>query len=105
MITAELIRNSPAGGLVAFTVKNHGESFACAAVSMFVLNTINSIEAFTEDNYKYDYNEEGGYITFALTEPETRSAGVHILLRSMELGLHSAMQEYPNEIEIKEIKP
>jgi len=99
VINAQIVRNA-GGKITGFTVENHGESIVCAAVSMLVLNTVNSIERFTKDNFTCDYDENGGYLTFSLSNTRTDETG--ILLDAMHLGLTSAKTEYPNEIEIKE---
>lgn len=101
MIRVKIFRES--GKITGFTVENHGESIVCAAVSMLVLNTVNSIGSLTEDNFTCDYNENGGFLTFSLTDPESRSDGIGILLDAMYLGLTSTKTEHPDEIEIKEI--
>ncbi|MCL2261587.1 MAG: ribosomal-processing cysteine protease Prp [Defluviitaleaceae bacterium] len=101
MITAKIVRDAW-GKVIGFTVENHGESIVCAAVSMLVLNTVNSIELLTEDNFVCDYDENGGYLKFTLTDPSSRTDGVEILLDAMVLGLTSARKEYPEEIEITE---
>ena len=102
MINAKIVRNA-SGRIIAFTVENHGESIVCAAVSMLVLNTVNSIYKFTKDKFTCDYDEkEGGFITFSLTNPATQTDGIIILLDAMHLGLTSAQAEYPGEIEIIE---
>ncbi|MCL2199877.1 MAG: ribosomal-processing cysteine protease Prp [Defluviitaleaceae bacterium] len=103
MIDIKIIRGTH-GKIISFTVANHGDSIVCAAVSMLVLNTVNSIEKLTRDNFTCDYNENGGYLTFSLTNPNTTTEGINILLEAMSLGLTSAKAEYPTEIEIKEIK-
>jgi uncharacterized protein YsxB (DUF464 family) len=91
------------GGITAFTVENHGRSDVCAAVSMFVLNTVNSIEALTDEAFRCDYKEEGGYISFAVAEPPA-GRECRLLLDAMMLGLNGIKEEYPSEIEIKELK-
>ncbi|MCL1845381.1 MAG: ribosomal-processing cysteine protease Prp [Defluviitaleaceae bacterium] len=102
MINAKIVRAAD-GKIIGFTVENHGESTVCAAVSMLVLNTVNSIYKFTKDKFTCDYNEkEGGFITFSLTNPDAQTDGIRLLLDAMHLGLTSAKAEYPNEIELKE---
>jgi len=102
VINVKITRDS--GKITGFTVENHGDSIVCAAVSMLVLNTVNSIEKLTRDNFACDYNENGGYLTFSLTNPSTATESINILLEAMFLGLTSAEAEYSTEIEIKEIK-
>jgi hypothetical protein len=101
VINAQIVRDSQ-GKIIGFTVENHGESIVCAAVSMLVLNTVNSIELLTEDNFVCDYNENGGYLKFSLTDPQSRTDGISILLDAMLLGLTSTKKEHPEEIEITE---
>lgn len=99
MIFVELVRGTQ-GQWEAFTAKNHGSSEACAAVSLMVLNTVNSIEALTEQAFTCDYNEEGGFIRFALKEPCEPEAA--LLLDAMLLGLKSVKQQYPKELTLKD---
>ena len=99
MIVAEVNKNQQ-GVVYGFSVKNHGGSVVCAAVSMLVLNTVNSIEAFTEDDFNCEYDEEGGYLRFALTS-ESVSVGTATLLKALYLGLMSTQESYPDEISIK----
>ena len=99
MIVAEIGRE--AGQFTAFTVKNHGDSYVCSAVSMLVLNTVNCIEALTEQAFDCDYDNDGGYIRFALTAPRLDGAG--ILLDAMLFGLKSVQEQYPDEIILKEM--
>jgi uncharacterized protein YsxB (DUF464 family) len=99
VITAKIVRDST-GQVIGFTVENHGESIVCAAVSMLVLNTVNSIESLTKDNFTCDYNENGGYLKFSLTNPSYRTEGTGILLDAMVLGLTSTKKEHPEEIEV-----
>jgi len=100
MISAEIFRDK--SGIVGFTVKNHGKSHVCAAVSMLVINTVNSIETFTDDKFTCDYNEEGGYLAFTLNQ--TASVGTAILLNAMVLGLTSTREQHPKQISIQEIR-
>jgi len=91
--------NKTDGKLHGFTVKNHGESIVCSAVSMLTINTINAIESFTSADFSCDYDENGGYIKFVLNKPDENTL---LLLRTMELGLQSADEMYPGEMKIKE---
>ncbi len=87
------------GNLIGFTVKNHGRSDVCAAVSLFVLNTVNSIEALTNEPFKCDYKEEGGFIDFKLTEPPAGKEA-KLLLDSMTLALNGLKEQYPTEVHL-----
>ncbi|MCL2204514.1 MAG: ribosomal-processing cysteine protease Prp [Defluviitaleaceae bacterium] len=103
MITARLSRDA-AKRVIAFDVHHHGDSYVCAAVSMLVINTVNSIEALTDANFSCNHNEEdGGYISFTMESPRDtlpgREAG--LLLDAMELGLESVAEQYPSEFTMK----
>ena len=99
MISVEIFRHER-GKINGFTVRNHGKTPVCAAVSMLTINTVNSIETLTKQDFACEYDEKGGYLRFTIDgEPEQDAA---ILLDAMLLGLRSAKEEYPNELEIKE---
>ena len=100
MIHAEITKNKQ-GIIRGFSISNHGQSKACAAVSMLAINTVNSIESFTEDDIVYEYDEKnGGYLKFALAE-ETPGEGTTVLLQALELGLTHVKELYPKEITIE----
>jgi len=90
-----------AGGRVrSFTVRNHGRSEICAAVSMFALNTVNSVEALTEQKFICESDKKNGFIRFETEgEPCEKAA---VLLESLLLGLRSVKQKYGNKIVLKE---
>ena len=99
MIQAEIIKDK--NSIRGFSISNHGESKACAAVSMLAINTVNAISSFTEDDIMYEYNEEsGGYLKFAFTG-ETQSEGTAVLLKALELGLAHVKELYPEDIHIE----
>jgi len=100
MILAEVTKDAD-DKLSAFKVENHGESYVCSAVSMLVINTINSIEALTGQQFDYDYDTNGGFIKLSLQGP--RDSGASILLDAMLLGLRSVHEQYPDEIILKEM--
>lgn len=73
---------------------NAGEDIICAAVSALVLNTINSIEAFTSDVFTADVKEEDGRIEFRLKQKPSDDAT--LLLKSLILGLQGIENEEEN---------
>ena len=100
MIQAKIIKDKQ-GIIRGFCVLNHGESKACAAVSMLTINTVNSIESFTEDDIMYEYDEKsGGYLKFTLSGG-TPSEGTAVLLKALELGLTHVNELYPEEITLE----
>lgn len=73
----------------------HGQDVVCAAVSVLVMNTINSIEHFTSDVFMYDEDEEAGRIEFNITSE--LSAQSELLLKSLFLGLSGIQDGYGQE--------
>ncbi len=73
----------------------YGNDVVCAAVSVLVINTINSIENLTDDLYDCSTDEQIGYISFKLTEDGSND--VQLLLKSMLLGLESMRDEYGSD--------
>ena len=82
---------------VGFQTEGHaeyadpGEDIICAAVSMIVINTINSIEVFAEDEVSLMSDEESGMISYHLNQNPSKEAG--LLLNSMILGLQNMVDD------------
>ncbi|MDE6314707.1 MAG: ribosomal-processing cysteine protease Prp [Lachnospiraceae bacterium] len=84
---------------VGFQCKGHaaydqsGHDIVCAAVSILVLNTVNSIEQFTYDKFKGEADDnKTGFIEFMFhSEPSAEAA---LLIDSMILGLESIRNVY-----------
>jgi hypothetical protein len=94
------VERGPHNRVLGFTARNHGASHVCAAVSLLMINTVNSIEKFTGDAVTCEYNEDGGYIKLAFNgEPGPEAA---LLTNAMMLGLHGVLSRYPQEINITE---
>ena len=64
-----------------------GFDIVCAAVSMLVINTLNSIEAYTEDETSLVDDEKEGLIQFRFRKKPSHDA--EMLIKSMILGLES----------------
>lgn len=71
----------------------YGNDIVCAAVSVLVINTINSIEAFTEDTFENAVHQEKDVVSFELTSNPV-SEKAELLLESLVLGLTSIAEEY-----------
>lgn len=84
------------GQYTGFTIKGHagyadeGQDIVCAAVSVLSLNTLNSIEAFTEDQFSGE--EKDGFLSCSF--PEALSEKAVLLLDSMVLGLTDIQRNY-----------
>lgn len=71
---------------------NSGKDIVCAAVSVLVINTINSIDTFTDQIFTVDSHEKSGLIKVIFDNGivmETK-----LLLDSMVLGLKEIEKEY-----------
>ncbi len=108
MIKAEIFRNYNYV-ICGFKLSGHagfaeeGSDIVCAAVSMLVINTVNCIEEFTEENFNYSAdNNDGGYIDFNM--PAIKNGAVNhdaeLLLESMLYGLKNVEKEYSQYIKI-----
>ena len=100
------IRKTNSGCCKGFTVKGHagfaesGSDIVCSAVSMLVINTINSIEKFTSDKFDVANDEVKGFIEFEFKEDEI-SQNSKLLLDAMCLGLISAQESYGQFVRIR----
>ena len=97
MISVVLRRKE--GRITGFTVKGHGNSIACAAVSLMALNTANSIEALTDADFTCEYDPDGGFLMLDMTQADAKA---DLLLEAMALGLSSVKEKYSSEIDIDE---
>ncbi|MCR5640588.1 MAG: ribosomal-processing cysteine protease Prp [Lachnospiraceae bacterium] len=82
----------------------YGKDIVCAAVSMLVINTINSISSFTEDDITVTSDEKAGVLTCKL--PCDYSHDTELLIEAMLLGLSEVSKEYGSEfitLTIKEV--
>ncbi|MBQ0001815.1 MAG: ribosomal-processing cysteine protease Prp [Clostridiales bacterium] len=84
------------GAYVSFVSKGHagyaeeGYDIICAAVSALIINTVNSIDTFTEDQLKE--KEDDGFVSFEfLTGPSEKST---LLMDSLLLGLTQIENSY-----------
>ena len=77
-----------------------GSDVVCAAVSVLVINTLNSIERFTSDKISLVSDEETGMIEFRFIRKPSHDA--KLLFKSMVLGLQEIEEdsEYEPYIDI-----
>lgn len=71
---------------------NSGEDIVCAAVSVLVINTVNSLESLTDAKMQVDTDEDSGMITFRFTED--LKEGGRLLVDSLVLGLTNVAGQY-----------
>ena len=90
---------------IGFEVRGHAEyckkgpDIVCAAISMLVTNTINSIESLTGDAFSYEENEADGYMKLMLCEGSGSDS--QLLIRSMMLGLSQLSKNYKKNVTMK----
>ena len=85
--------------LIGFNCTSHGRDIVCAAVSALTMNAVNSIEMFSDAEFSVDFNEDGGFMEFILSDKEIEPAAA-LLLDSLDLGICSIAAEYEDEIEV-----
>ena len=84
--------------IYGFTSSGHaeyaksGKDIICAGVSAIVINTINSVEKFTNDQFKLDEQQEMGKIIFDFIQSPSEKS--QLLMDSMVLGLQGIQQNY-----------
>ena len=69
-----------------------GQDIVCAAVSALIINTVNSIEKFTDDSIEAE--EKDGFVSFRFTKPVTEKGA--LLMDSLVLGLTDIAHSYKN---------
>ena len=81
-----------------FTCKGHsgyavaGEDIVCAAISILVINTLNSLEMLTHARMELNTDEDTGLIDCHFTEILSEQS--KLLIDSMILGLKSIAEQY-----------
>ena len=96
-MTKVTVYKNNTGDITGFRCEDHagfaraGRDIVCAAVSALVLNTINSIEKFTEDDFSGTQDEKNAVITFSLEPGYGRDS--QLLLNSCVLGISNIMKE------------
>lgn len=79
-----------------------GEDIICAAVSALSLNTVNSIEVFTND--KFEVQMEDGLLEFNFTSDVSLES--NLLMDSLILGINNIIKDNNGQyiqLEIKEV--
>lgn len=110
MIRIKIFRNKT-GDIYGFRLKGHadyaeeGSDIVCSAVSVLTVNTINSIELFTDEQFNCETDENrDGYLECMLPNIKNGSKNhdVQLLLKAMLNGLNDIEKEYGCYISINE---
>ena len=100
-MTEIIIRKNSDGEFRGFKLEGHagsgeyGKDIVCAAVSILTINTVNSLEEFTDDDFTCDADPERGYIE--VRSENSFSDEGELLLKSFELGIIGVYKQYGNE--------
>ncbi|MFA9466092.1 MAG: ribosomal-processing cysteine protease Prp [Velocimicrobium sp.] len=70
----------------------YGKDIVCAAVSVLVINTLNSVETFTKDVLTVNTDEVSGLIEFEVVSEISQET--RLLLDSLLLGLQGVKTDY-----------
>ena len=106
MITIKVRKKN--GSYEEFISKGHagyaeaGQDIVCAAVSVLVINTVNSLEKFTDD--KFDVQEKDGFVSIHFRNNLSERA--MLLMDSLLLGLTEIAGSYNNRyltVKVKEV--
>lgn len=103
MIRVTVYKN-PNKEYIGFKTEGHaeyadsGQDIVCSAVSVLVINTINSIDTFTTDECIVKSEQESGVIACRFSS--TVSEQSNLLLDSLILGLQGIQKNYQSYIEI-----
>ncbi len=96
MVKVTIYKN-PKGMYKGFKTLGHaefakrGQDIFCAAVSVLIINTINSIETFTDDKFKTIESEKKGLLEIEFTSDVSEKTKV--LIDAMILGLQGIINE------------
>ncbi len=100
-MTKVVIRKNSDGEYKGFELCGHagsgeyGKDIVCAAISMLTINTVNSIEQFTEDAISCEADPEAGHILLSAENGFSKEG--ELLMKSYELGIMSVFKQYGNE--------
>ena len=105
-MTYVTIYHNEKGQMIGFNAVDHagfadsGQDIVCSAISVLLINTINSIEKLTSDQADLVSNEESGLIDYRLKKVPSHEA--ELLLSAMVIGLKdlAANEEYRDYIQL-----
>ena len=91
--------------IVGFKSEGHagydrsGKDIICAATSILIINTVNSIEQFTDVEFESSSDEKNAIIKFMINKNKNNKESL-VLLKAMELGLTEIARDNSKYISI-----
>ena len=91
--------------IVGFRTEGHagfadaGYDIVCAATSVLIINTINSIEQFTSSDCEVTTDEDTAVIQL-MVKSSNQSKELTVLLKALVLGLSTLAHDNPNYVSI-----
>lgn len=107
----QVILKTKSNTIIGFEMSGHagydeaGYDIICSAASMLAINTVNSIETFTDDLFDCTVGENGGFLQFSFISDKISDKS-ELLLNAFHLGLQGIEQQYGNtyiDIKIEEV--
>lgn len=81
-----------------------GSDIVCAAVSMLTINTVNSIDQFTDDHVTVSQDEETGILEASFAGKGGQiSKETALLMQSFEMGVTELAKQY-KEVQVQVVK-
>ena len=105
MIRITIYKNKSNNEIVGFTSQGHagydrsGKDIICAATSILIINTVNSIEQFTDVEFESSADEKNAIIKFMINKNKNNKESL-VLLKAMVLGLTEIARDNPKYISI-----
>lgn len=97
MIEVTVLKNN--SRISGVKVLNHGDPIVCSAVSILLLNAVNSVECFTDAEFSFECDENGGDAVFQVLEFDDEGKA-QLLLDSLVLGYKSIEESYRDDIKV-----
>ncbi len=100
-MTIITIRKNSNGDYVGFELNGHagsgeyGKDIVCAALSVLSINTVNSLEEFTNDEIVCSADPQEGIIKVDFSDVLSQEGD--LLMRSFELGVTGIHKQYGND--------
>ncbi len=98
------------GNYRSFSCEGHagyaekGHDIICSAVSVLVVNTVNSLEAISKDHTRVEARDEGGYVSCEFIDPPTEIGKAFV--EALIMGIRGLISDHGDDylsLEIREV--